>query len=98
MFDIIQLLGGFILTAGYLPQMAKIYKTKDASAISIPFYCLLILGIAMYEVYAIHLFTTQGIYAFLITNTMALFSSMTILLMVIFYNRRQEAQLPFFYN
>jgi len=87
MYDIIQLFGGFILTAGYIPQMVKIYKTKDASAISIPFYCLLIIGIILYEIYAIHL-ATIGIYAFLITNTMALISSVSILIMVLFYNRK----------
>jgi len=88
MYDFIQLFGGMILTAGYVPQIIKIYQTKDASAISIPFYTLLIFGIILYEIYAVHLFISQNIYAFLVTNTMSLMSSTIILLMVMFYNRK----------
>jgi MtN3 and saliva related transmembrane protein len=88
MYDFIQLFGGIILTSGYLPQIMKIYKTKDATAISIPFYCLLVFGICLYEIYAVHLFINQNIYAFLVTNTMSLISSIIILLMVVFYNKK----------
>ncbi|MFD2698917.1 PQ-loop domain-containing transporter [Paenibacillus shunpengii] len=71
-FEFLQLIGGFILASGWIPQIMKIVKTKSVKDLSVNSFWLVFLGIALMETYAIHL-VVQGVgVAFLITNSLSL--------------------------
>ncbi|MCM3783925.1 PQ-loop domain-containing transporter [Neobacillus mesonae] len=87
-YDIVQLIGGFILASGWIPQIIKIVKTKSVQDLSVNSFWLVLLGIALMEIYAISL-TVQGVgLAFLITNTLSLL--LIALLLALIYTYKKE--------
>lgn len=72
MFDILQLLGGVILSVGYIPQILKLIKTKSSNDFNINTFIFVFIGIAMIEAYAIDLAVNGSGIMYLITNTMSL--------------------------
>ena len=71
-FDIIQLLGGIILSFGYIPQIRQINKTKSVRDLNLKTFCMVFLGILLMEIYAVNLVYMGSGVMFLFTNTMAL--------------------------
>lgn len=71
-FNIIQLLGGIILSVGYIPQIVQIVKTKDASGLNLQTFRSVALGLALMEIYAINLALEGAGFMFLVTNTLGL--------------------------
>ena len=88
-FDLLQFLGGCILTGGYIPQIRQILKTKNASGLNRSTFISLTVGISMMEVYAVNLVMSGG-YMFFITNTAALLVNITMLTLVIKYGDKPE--------
>ncbi|MDU0204689.1 PQ-loop domain-containing transporter [Paenibacillus sp. MAH-36] len=72
LFPVLQLIGGVILSLGWVPQIIQILKTKSVSDLSLKAYLLIFLGISLMEVYAISLAVNGAGLAFLITNTLSL--------------------------
>lgn len=71
--NILQLIGGFVLSLGYFPQIRTSLKTKQVADIDASYYPFVFTGIVMFEFYAITLYmqTGSGI-MYLITNTTTL--------------------------
>ncbi|AIK45561.1 PQ-loop domain-containing transporter [Bacillus atrophaeus] len=88
-FNLLQLIGGFILAVGYLPQIAKIIKTKSVQDFSRLYLGGVFIGIVFMEIYAVYMFFvihTAG--AFFITNTISFILSGTECALVFyFYNK-----------
>ncbi len=74
-FNFLQILGGFILSFGQIPQMIQIIKTKSAKDISLNTYMMIFLGQLLMEVYAINLVVHNTGWAYLVTNTLSLFAT-----------------------
>ena len=55
MFDFLQLLGGIILSVGYIPQIIKLIKTKSAADFNIKTFVMVWVGIFFMEIYAVDL-------------------------------------------
>lgn len=71
-FAVLQLIGGVILSFGWIPQIVQIVKTKSVKDLNKKTFWLLLAGISLMEVYAVSL-AVEGVgYAFLITNSMSL--------------------------
>lgn len=85
LFALMQLIGGIILSIGWIPQIVQILKTKSVSDLSLKAYLLMLLGIGLMEAYAVSLAADGDGLAFLITNTMSLAVVSTVVLLILRY-------------
>lgn len=53
MTDLIGYLAAFLTTIAYIPQVVKVYKTKDTQSLSLGMFGLLTLGIGLWLVYGL---------------------------------------------
>jgi MtN3 and saliva related transmembrane protein len=88
LFSIMQLIGGIILSLGWIPQIIQIVKSKSVSDLSLKSYLLILLGISLMEAYAVSLAVTGVGLAFLITNTMSLCVVLLVNILIIRYRAR----------
>jgi MtN3 and saliva related transmembrane protein len=86
--NLCQLIGGFILTLSAIPQIVRILRTKSAKDFSLISYLLTDLGIFLMELYAIGLAVNKAEYAFVITNSFALFTALVMTYLIIRYGRK----------
>jgi MtN3 and saliva related transmembrane protein len=71
-FDILQFIGGIILSFGYIPQIKQILKTKSVKDLNLKTFISVFIGVLLMEIYAVNLVVNGSGTMFLITNTMAL--------------------------
>lgn len=86
--DILQLSGGVILVAGYVPQIRRILATRSANDLSLAMWLSILAGVSLMEVYAVNLFLTTGARALLITNSASLIASLTMVWLIVAYGTR----------
>jgi len=88
-FNILQLIGGIILSVGYIPQIIKILKTKSVDDFSLLYLSCLAVGIWFMEAYAMYMWFVQHTAgAFMITNTFATILSTSEFLLVLKHRNR----------
>ncbi|MEK5464392.1 PQ-loop domain-containing transporter [Paenibacillus sp. FSL R7-0210] len=88
LFTAMQLVGGLILSVGWIPQIVQIIRTRSVADLSLKAYLLMLLGILLMEAYAVNL-AAQGVgLAFLITNSLAVVT--TVVLLIIRYRSRGQ--------
>lgn len=92
MFDALQLLGGIILSIGYIPQIIKLIKTKSAKDFNLKTFMSVLIGIALMEVYAIDLFIGGSGFMYLITNTMSLVIQIILVALICKYQYKSKKQ------
>ena len=88
LFGIFQLIGGIIMSVGYIPQISQILKTKSSEGLNIKSFGMIFTGIMLYEIYAISLvvLSSSG-HMYLITNSVsAVLSGLMCLLIKIYKN------------
>lgn len=85
MFDILQLIGGIILSFGYIPQIIQMIKTKSVDDLNFKTFLSVFIGILFMEVYAVNLVINKVGHMFLITNTMALVLSGIVCILIYKY-------------
>lgn len=81
-FDYLQLLGGFILALGYIPQIIQIITTHSCKDLNLRTYFAMTIGIGLMEVYAINLVLKGSGLMFLITNSVSLLIVIFICLLI----------------
>ncbi len=89
MFDFLQLLGGAILSIGYIPQIVQLIRTRSCRDLNLKTYLSILAGVALMEVYAVDLALHGTGLMFLITNSASLVIVLIICVLIIFL-RRQE--------
>ncbi len=89
--DLLQIGGGVILCAGYIPQMRRILATRSAHDLSLSMWLSVLAGLLLMEVYAAHLFLTAGTRAVLITNSVSLLFSIGMVGLILVYGTRPTA-------
>jgi MtN3 and saliva related transmembrane protein len=89
LFGTLQLLGGVILSTGYLPQIAQILRTRSARDINLWMYVQVVLGVCCMEAYALYLCVTTGQWFFLVTNTVSLAMSGTVVVLKLRYGKHK---------
>ena len=82
-YEVLQLVGGLILSVGAIPQIEQIVRTKSAKDSNMATLITLIVGMGMMEAYAIH----ENILMFAITNTISLILASVQLALKIYYDR-----------
>ncbi|AIQ53895.1 PQ-loop domain-containing transporter [Paenibacillus sp. FSL R7-0331] len=85
LFALMQLLGGIILSVGWIPQIMQIIRTKSVADLSLNAYLLMLLGIGLMEAYALRLAADGTGLAFLITNTLSLAVVSIVVLLILRY-------------
>lgn len=70
--EIMQLIGGFILAFGYIPQITRIVKKRSAKDFHFGSFLLMFIGIGLMEVYAASLALNGTGIMFFITNSFSL--------------------------
>lgn len=85
LLNICQLLGGFILSIGMVPQIAQLIRTKKADDLNHVSILTVLAGIFLMEIYAIGLLFERVGTAFFITNTAALLLQLTLTCFVLKY-------------
>jgi len=82
-YDILQLVGGMILSIGSIPQIEQIVRTKSVKDINLTSIITLILGMILMQIYAVH----AGLTMFIITNTISLLLAIVKLSLKIYYTK-----------
>ena len=86
LFDCLQLLGGVVLSVGYIPQILQIIKTKSVKDLNFNFLCMVFIGVSLMESNALFMVLVKNVGAsFLITNTIALMLCGTLLFLFLLY-------------
>lgn len=91
-FNLLQLIGGIILSVGYIPQIYKTFKTKKVEDLSLAYYFNIFIGVALMEAYAIYNATKGVAIMFLITNTIALACCTSMLILTFLYSRPKHVE------
>ena len=86
-FNLLQLMGGIILSVGYVPQIAKTIKTRSVKDFSLFYFGALWTGIALMEMYAIYNLTQGVAMMFFVTNTIALTMESCMLVLILIFGR-----------
>lgn len=89
-FDILQLVGGLIMSFGQIPQIIQILRTKSAKDLNLKTYLMMFTGIFLMEAYAVNLVIHHAGGAFLITNTISLIASGVMVILVLKYGREKN--------
>ncbi|SEM71030.1 PQ-loop domain-containing transporter [Lihuaxuella thermophila] len=87
-FAVMQIIGGLILSLGWIPQIVQIIRTKSVEDLNLKSYLLILLGISLMEAYALNLAFSGVGYAFLMTNTLSLFVVLWMVVLILRYNKR----------
>ncbi|HEF5065790.1 PQ-loop repeat-containing protein [Bacillus paramobilis] len=91
LFNLLQFIGGIILSIGYIPQIIKIVKTKSVRDFSRIYVGGIFVGIIFMEAYAAYMYFVLGTAgAFMLTNTIALtLSGIEFFLINLYWNRNK---------
>lgn len=84
-YDILQLIGGMILSVGAIPQIEQIIRTKSVKDINLTSIITLIIGMILMQIYAVH----AGLTMFIITNTISLLLAIVKLSLKILYSKKE---------
>lgn len=88
-FNLLQLIGGIILSIGYIPQIAKTVKTKSVEDLSSAYYFNIFIGVGLMEAYALYNVLILGTAKmFLVTNTVAWLLGGTMLFLTLRYRKK----------
>lgn len=82
-----QLIGGILLTSGYVPQIVQAVQTRSMRDVNLGFIGMVFAGICLYEVYAVSLVLKGTGGAYLATNTVSLICSGVLVWLKIRYRR-----------
>lgn len=82
LFGLFQLIGGVILSIGYIPQIVQILRTKTSKGLNFKSFGMVFIGILLYEIYAIALAVEGSGQMYLITNTVSLLLVGTVCILI----------------
>ena len=91
-FSLLQLIGGVILSIGYIPQIIKMVKTRSVDDFSKIYLGSIFFGIVLMEMYAVYMYIVLGIpemQSFFITNTASTILSGTEFLLLMMYSTKK---------
>ena len=86
--NLLQLIGGIILSIGNIPLIVKILKTHSVDDFSLTTLISVALGIFFMECYAIYNIVQGIAIMFFVTNTLALLIALIILILYFIFKRK----------
>lgn len=92
LFGLFQLIGGIIMSVGYIPQVTQILRTKSSKGLNLKSFGMIFIGILLYEIYAVSLVVLESSGTmYLITNTVStVLSGLMCLLIKIYKSKENE--------
>ena len=87
-FNLLQLIGGIILSVGYIPQIVKLIKIQSSNDFDIKTFVICFIGILLMEIYAVNLVVNGSGGIFLVTNTMSLLIQLIMVILIKRYSNR----------
>ena len=89
-YGLFQLIGGIIMSVGYIPQIAQIFRTKSSEGLNLKSFGMIFAGILLYEIYAIALVVLESSgHMYLITNSVSTLLSGLMCLLIIFFGKKR---------
>ena len=89
LFGVFQLIGGIIMSVGYIPQIAQIIRTKSSEGLNLKTFGMIFTGIVLYEIYAISLVVLDSSgHMYLITNSVSTLLSGIMCLLIVCYRKK----------
>ena len=89
-YGLFQLIGGIIMSVGYIPQIAQILRTKSSEGLNLKSFSMIFAGILLYEIYAIALVVLESSgHMYLITNSVSTLLSGLMCLLIIFFRKKR---------
>ena len=89
-YGVFQLIGGIIMSVGYIPQIAQIFRTKSSEGLNLKSFGMIFAGILLYEIYAIALVVLESSgHMYLITNSVSTLLSGLMCLLIIFFRKKR---------
>ena len=89
LFGVFQLIGGIIMSVGYIPQIAQIIRTKSSEGLNFKTFGMIFTGIVLYEIYAISLVVLDSSgHMYLITNSVSTLLSGIMCLLIVCYRKK----------
>lgn len=89
--DLLQIAGGIILCAGYIPQIRRILKTRSAHDLSLFMWVSVLGGLVLMEIYAAILFARTGTFVVLLTNSVSLMFSIVMVALILTFGARRPS-------
>lgn len=86
--NLFQLIGGILLSIGYIPQIRQIVKTKSVKDLNETYLKLVAIGVGCMEVYATYNLIKGVALMFFVTNTIAFGLGITMLVLYKIYNKK----------
>ena len=87
-FGIFQLIGGVIMSVGYIPQIVQMLGTKSSEGLNFKSFGMIFAGITLYEIYAVALVVIDGSgHMYLITNSVSTLLSGLMCLLIKVYEK-----------
>ncbi|GCD11726.1 SemiSWEET family sugar transporter [Clostridium tagluense] len=90
LMNVLQLIGGIVLSIGYYPQIKRTLKTKSVGDISLAYYVNIFIGVFLMECYAFYNFITGKTAMFFVTNSIALACCTTMMILVAKYRDKNN--------
>ncbi len=84
--ELVGSIAGFLTTVSFVPQVVQIIRTRNVTAISVPMYCALILGLCLWLLYGMLL----GRQSIIIANTVTLVLASLVLGLKIAFERHRR--------
>ena len=90
-FGVFQLIGGIIMSVGYIPQIAQILRTKSSEGLNLKSFGMIFAGILLYEIYAIALVVLESSgHMYLITNSVSTLINGLMCLLIKIYEKKEK--------
>src|SRR5690625_4102197 len=87
LLDYITIVATAFLTICYLPQIAKTFRTKDVSGISLPFWIFLNLALSLMLINSIVIYIEFGTWGYMVTEIINESLAFIMLVMVLRYRK-----------
>ena len=88
--NLLQFIGGIVLSVGYIPQIKQIVKTKSVKDLNENYLRAVTLGVGFMEIYAIYNLIKGVAVMFFVTNTIAFSLAVAMLVLYKIYNKKGD--------
>ncbi|HLO11571.1 MAG TPA: PQ-loop domain-containing transporter [Pseudoneobacillus sp.] len=88
LLNLLPTIAGVILGICYIPQIVKTLKTKNVEGMSLPFWVLLNIALTLLVINAFVVFTTSGVWGYLVTEIFNEVLALVMLILVVKYRER----------
>ncbi|MBR0277904.1 MAG: PQ-loop repeat-containing protein [Clostridia bacterium] len=89
--NFLQLIGGIVISVGYIPQIRQIIRTKSSEGLNLKSFGMIFFAVILYEIYAVCLvvYESSG-HMFLVTNSLSMIFSGTMCLLIRIYREKEN--------